>query len=185
MQAPESSYYRREAQKPYYRSGLEGDIAKLAIAIIAELLIFYIWFHFPIRERYEVLVHIALPVFIVLPFLNYRYLIFVPFLAFIPDIARVFDSEVSHSLIGLPIAFLVGFLPFISRPRTAILAGYAAFAIIASHLIIDSRKFATVVNVAGYPWADLVLYTLLLTLVGFVLRQALRFTEPEHTQQHL
>ncbi len=185
MQARESAYYKTKAHKSYHRSKLEADIAKLAIAVIAELLIFYIWFHFPIRERYEVLAHIVLPVCIVFPFLNYRYLIFVPFIAFIPDIARAFDFEVSHSLISLPIAFLAGFLPFISRPRTAILTGYAAAAIIASHLIIDGRKYAVITNVAGYPWADLIFYTLLLTVIGFVILQALRLTEPTHADEQL
>ncbi len=185
MQARESAYYKTKTQKTYYRSKLETDIAKLAIALIAELLIFYVWFHFPVRERYEVLAHIVLPICIVLPFLNYRYLILVPLLSFIPDITRAFDFDISHSLLSLPIAFLAGFLPFINRPRTAILTGYAAVAIIASHLVIDTRKYAMIVNVAGYPWADLVLYTLLLTIVGFILLQALRFTEPDAVKEQL
>ncbi|MGZ7129508.1 MAG: hypothetical protein ACXVIS_10815 [Halobacteriota archaeon] len=177
MQARESLHRRTEARNVYDRSKLEVDVAKLAIAVIAELVIFFLWFHFPIRERYEVLAHVVLPVCIVFPFLNYRYLILVPFIAFIPDIARAFGFDIAHSLISLPIAFLVGFLPFVKRPRTAILAGYTVLAIIASHLIVDTRKYATIENVAGYPWADLVLYTLLLTVIGFVLLEALRFTE--------
>ncbi|MGZ4941306.1 MAG: hypothetical protein ACXV5P_03290 [Halobacteriota archaeon] len=185
MQARESLYHRTEARHVYDRSKLEVDVAKLAIAVIAELLIFFLWFHFPIRERYEVLAHVVLPVCMVFPFLNYRYLILVPFIAFIPDIARAFDFDISHSLISLPIAFLAGFLPFINRPRTAILAGYTVVAIIASHLIIDTRKYATIENIAGYPWADLVLYTLLLTVIGFVLLQALRFTEPKTAEGRL
>ncbi len=185
MQARESSYYKTKEQRAYFRSTLETDLAKLAIAIILEFIIFYVWFHFPSRERYEVLAHIILPVCIVLPFLNYRYLIFVPFLSFIPDIARAFDLSISHTLVSLPIAFLVGFLPFISRPRTAILTGYAAVAIVASHLIIDARKYAPITNVAGYPWADLVLYTLLLTVVGFLLLQALRFSNTTPRDEQL
>ncbi len=189
---PIESQYRQERETPYrravpkgvsYGSNLKMDVLKLAIAIVAELLIFYLWFHFPMRERYEVIAHIALPIFIVFPFLNYRYLVLVPFIAFIPDIARIFDFafdvNVSHSLISLPIAFLAGFLPFINRPRTAILIGYAVVAIITSHFIVDARKYAAFSNIAGYPWTDIVLYTLLLTTVGFALLQALRFTEPK------
>ncbi len=185
MQARESSYHRTAATKAYHRSKLEVDVVKLAIAIVAELVIFFLWFHFPIRERYEVLAHVVLPVCVVFPFLNYRYLILVPFIAFIPDVARAFDFDISHTLISLPIAFLAGFLPFINRPRTAILTGYAAVAIIASHLIVDARKYAVIDYIAGYPWADLVLYTLILTAIGFVLLEALRFTELKTTEERL
>ncbi len=181
-QERETPYNREEAKGVSYGSNLKMDVLKLATAIVAELLIFYLWFHFPTRERYEIIAHIALPIFIVFPFLNYRYLILVPFIAFIPDVARVFDFafdvNVSHSLIILPIAFLAGFLPFVNRPRTAILTGYAVVAIISSHFIVDARKYAVFSNVAGYPWTDIVLYTILLTVTGFALLQALRFTEP-------
>ncbi len=180
-QERETSRHRAESKGISCGSNLKMDVLKLATAIIAELLIFYLWFHFPMRERYEVVAHIALPIFIVFPFLNYRYLVLVPFIAFIPDVARVFDFafdvNVSHSLISLPIAFLAGFLPFVNRPRTAILTGYAAVAIISSHFIVDTRKYATFSNIAGYPWTDIVLYTLLLTVIGFALLQTLRFTE--------
>ncbi len=188
-QAQEAPYHRAERRDVYYRSNLKVDVLKLVVAIIAELLIFYLWFHFPIRERYEVLAHIVLPICIVFPFLNYRYLVLVPFIAFIPDIARAFDFafdlSVSHTLIILPVAFFAGFLPFINRPRTAILAGYTTVAIIASHLIVDTRKYATIGNIAGYPWADLVLYTLLLTVGGFVLLQALDSIMPKTAKGRL
>ncbi len=180
-QEQETSRHRAESKVISCGSNFKMDVLKLATAIIAELLIFYLWFHFPMRERYEVVAHIALPIFIVFPFLNYRYLVLVPFIAFITDVARVFDFafdvNVSHSLISLPIAFLAGFLPFVNRPRTAILTGYAAVAIISSHFIVDTRKYATFSNIAGYPWTDIVLYTLLLTVIGFALLQTLRFTE--------
>lgn len=69
------------------RRALEGDLLKLTIAVSAELLIFLIWFLGPARERYEVLVHVALPVCIVFPIINYRYLLLVPLIAFLPDVA--------------------------------------------------------------------------------------------------
>ncbi len=186
-QERETSRHRAESKGIPCGSNLKMDVLKLATAIIAELLIFYLWFHFPTRERYEVIAHIALPIFIVFPFLNYRYLILVPFIAFIPDIARIFDFaldvNVSHSLISLPIAFLAGFLPFVNRPRTAIITGYAVVAIISSHFIVDARKYAAFSSIAGYSWTDIVLYTLLLTVTGFALLQALRFSEPKRRWQ--
>jgi hypothetical protein len=161
----------------YNRQALEVDLLKLTIAIAAELLIFIIWFLGPARERYEVLVHIALPLCIVFPIINYRYLLFVPFIAFLPDLARVLGIEISHSLVLLPIVFLAAAVPFLNRPRRALIAGYAAFAIVASHFIVDSRKGATIGNIAGYPWSNLVLYALALTLLGFALLQFTRLTE--------
>lgn len=161
----------------YKRRGIKADLIKLAIAIIAELFIFVFWVDAPIRERYEILAHIVLPICIVLPILNYRYLIFVPFIAFLPDVARAFGIGISHSLALLPIIFLAAAVPFINRPRTALIAGYAAFAIVASHFIVDARKYAIIENVAGYPWSDLVLYTVILTVLGFLLLQFSRIIE--------
>ncbi len=177
MNTYENRYYSRRGSEPHKRRVLEMDILKLTIAIIAELLIFVFWLDAPIRERYEVLVHIALPICIVLPILDYRYLILVPFIAFLPDVARAFGIDISHSLALLPIVFLAAFLPFINRPRTALVAGYAAFAIVASHFIVDARNYAIIENVAGYSWSDLVLYTVLLTVLGFLLLQLSRINE--------
>jgi hypothetical protein len=159
------------------RRALEGDLLKLTIAVSAELLIFLIWFLGPARERYEVLVHVALPVCIVFPIINYRYLLLVPLIAFLPDVARALGIEISHSVVLLPIIFIAAAVPFINRPRTALIAGYAAFAIVASHFIVDARNGTTIGNVAGYPWSNLVLYALALTLLGFVLLQCVRLTE--------
>ena len=175
MNTYEASYYPTDQRKQYERRAFQADLLKLTVAIVAELVIFLLWFDGPARERYEILVHVALPICIVLPILNYRYLIVVPFIAFLPDVARALGIEISHSLALLPIVFLAAFVPFVRRPKTALIAGYAAFAIVASHLIIDSRKYAITENVAGYPWSDLVLYTLLLTVLGFLLVQVLRF----------
>jgi hypothetical protein len=97
------------------------------------------------------------------------------FIAFLPDLARAFGIDVSHSLIILPFVFLAGFVPFIRRPKTALVAGYAACAIWASHLIVDARKYATIQNVG--LWSDLVLYAVFLTVLGFLLLQFLRFSE--------
>ncbi len=175
MNAYEASYYPTDQRKQYERRAFQADLLKLTVAIVAELVIFLLWFDGPARERYEILVHVALPICIVLPILNYRYLILVPFIAFLPDVARAFGIGISHSLALLPIVFLAASVPFVRRPKTALIAGYAAFAIVASHLIIDSRKYAITENVAGYPWSDLVLYALLLTVLGFLLVQVLRF----------
>ena len=175
MNTYEASYYLTDQRKQYERRAFQTDLLKLTVAIVAELVIFLLWFDGPARERYEILVHVALPICIVLPILNYRYLIVVPFIAFLPDMARALGIEISHSLALLPIVFLAAFVPFVRRPKTALIAGYAAFAIVASHLIIDSRKYVITENVAGYPWSDLVLYTLLLTVLGFLLTQVLRF----------
>jgi hypothetical protein len=101
----------------------------------------------------------------------------VPFIAFLPDVARALGIEISHSLILLPIIFLAAAVPFLNRPRTALIAGYAAFAIVASHFIVDARKGVIIGNVAGYPWSNLVLYALALTLLGFALLQFVRLTE--------
>ncbi|MGD0171630.1 MAG: hypothetical protein ABSB81_05860 [Halobacteriota archaeon] len=161
----------------YNKQALEADLLKLTIAIAAELLIFLIWFLGPARERYEVLVHVALPLCIVFPIISYRYLLLVPFIAFLPDVARALGIEISHSLILLPIIFLAAAVPFLNRPRTALIAGYAAFAIVASHFIVDARKGVIIGNVAGYPWSNLVLYALALTLLGFALLQFVRLTE--------
>jgi hypothetical protein len=171
----EASYYPTDQREQYKRRAFEADLLKLTVAIVAELLIFLVWFDGPARERYEILVHIALPICIILPIINYRYLIVVPFIALLPDVARAIGIDISHSLVILPLVFVAAFVPFVRRPKTALIAGYAAFAIVASHLIIDSRKSVIIVNVAGYPWSDLVLYTLLLTVLGCLLVQVLRF----------
>lgn len=175
MNTYEASYYLTDQRKQYERRAFQTDLLKLTVAIVAELVIFLLWFDGPARERYEILVHVALPICIVLPILNYRYLIVVPFIAFLPDMARALGIEISHSLALLPIVFVAAFVPFVRRPKTALIAGYAAFSIVASHLIIDSRKYAITENVAEYPWTHLVLYTLLLTVLGFLLVQVLRF----------
>ena len=169
----------------YKRRGIKADLIKLTIAIIAELLIFVFWVDAPIRERFEILAHIVLPICIVLPILNYRYLIFVPFIAFLPDVARAFGIGISHSLALLPIIFLAAAVPFINRPRTALIAGYAAFAIVASHFIVDARKYAIIENVAGYPWSDLVPYTVILTVLGFLLLQFSRINETSKNSKGL
>lgn len=119
------------------------------------------------------LAHIALPLCIVFPLLSYRYLLFVPIISFIPDVARVFGVNLFHSLISLSIVFAAACLPFISKPRSALTAGYATVAIIASHIIVDSRKHVAITEVCGYPFSDLMLYALLLTIVGFLLLQLL------------
>ena len=175
MNTYEASYYPTDQSEQYKRRAFQADLLKLTVAIVAELFIFFVWFDGPMRERYEILVHIALPICIVLPIINYRYLIVVPFIAFLPDVARAFDIDISHSLAILPLVFIAGFVPFIRRPRTALIAAYAATAICASHLIVDARKYAIIESVSGYPWSDLVLYALLLTVVGFLLTQVLRF----------
>jgi hypothetical protein len=171
----EASYYPTGQREQYKRRAFQADLLKLTVAIVAELLIFLVWFDGPARERHEILVHIALPICIVLPIINYRYLIVVPFIAFLPDVARAIGIDISHSLIILPLVFVAASLPFIRRPKTALIAAYAACAIWASHLIIDTRKYATIEHFNGYPWSDLVLYILLLTVLGFLLVQALRF----------
>ncbi|MGD0716560.1 MAG: hypothetical protein ABR979_00640 [Halobacteriota archaeon] len=168
----------------YNRRALEGDLLKLTIAVSAELLIFLIWFLGPARERYEVLVHVALPVCIVFPIINYRYLPLVPLIAFLPDAARALGIEISHSLVLLPIIFIAAAVPFINRPRTALIACYAAFAIVASHFIVDARNGTAIGNVAGYPWSNLVLYALALTLLGFVLLQRVRLTETREGENY-
>jgi hypothetical protein len=181
METQKRTYYPTGQIGQYKRRALETDLIKLAIAIVAQLLFFYLWFNLPPRERYEVIAHVALAICIVFPLINYRYLIVVPFVAFLPDLARAFDFayniEISHSLIVLPFVFLAACVPFVRRPRTALIAGYAAFAIWASHLIVDMRKYAIIDNIGGYLWSDMILYTLILTVVGFLLVQALRFTE--------
>lgn len=174
-------YHPTDQIEQYKRRVLGADLIKLSVAVVAQLLFFYLWFSLPPRERYEIIAHVALAVCIVFPIINYRYLIVVPFIAFLPDLARGFDFvnsiEISHSLIVLPFVFLAGFVPFIRRPKTALIAGYAAFAIYASHLIVDTRKYVSIENIGGYLWSDMVLYTLILTFVGFLLVQFLRFTE--------
>jgi hypothetical protein len=185
METHRKTYYSADQREQYKRRAFEADLIKLSVAIIAELLIFFVWFDGPARERYEILVHIALPICIVLPILNYRYLIVVPFIAFLPDLARAFGIEISHSLIVLPFVFVAAFMPFIRRPKTALIAGYAASAIWASHLIVDARKYTTIQNVEGYLWSDLVLYALLLTVIGFLLLQLLRFGETDTIAEKL
>ncbi len=175
METQRKTYYPTDRREQYKRRAFEADLLKLVIAVIAELLIFLLWFDGPARERYEILVHIALPICIVLPIINYRYLIVVPFIAFLPDVARSFDIEISHSLAILPLVFVAAFVPFIRRPKTALIAAYAATAICACHLVVDARKYAIIVSFSGYPWSDLVLFVLLLTVVGFLLVQVLRF----------
>ena len=99
-----------EAMHHYHRNAHRGgipsaDVVKLTLSVLAQLLLFTIWLSLPSRERYEVVVHIALPLLIVIPILKLRYLIVVPFLAFVPDIARLFDVDVFHSISGLPLVF--------------------------------------------------------------------------------
>jgi hypothetical protein len=171
----EASYYPTGQGEQYKRRAFQADLLKLTVAVVAELVIFLLWFDGPARERYEILVHIALPICIVLPIINYRYLIVVPFIAFLLDVARAFDVNISHSLAILPLVFVAASLPFIRRPKTALIAAYAATAVCASHLIVDARKYATIESFSGYPWSDLVLYALLLTVLGFLLVQVLRF----------
>jgi hypothetical protein len=162
----EASYYPTGQGEQYKRLAFQADLLKLTVAVVAELVIFLLWFDGPARERYEILV---------LPIINYRYLIVVPFIAFLPDVARAFDVDISHSLAILPLVFVAAFLPFIRRPKTALIAAYAATAVCASHLIVDARKYAIIESFSGYPWSDLVLYALLLTVLGFLLVQVLRF----------
>jgi hypothetical protein len=181
METPTRTYYPTGEIELYKRRALEADLIKLVVAVVAQLLFFYLWFNLPPRERYEIVAHAVLAICIVFPIINYRYLIVVPFIAFLPDLARAFDFAnniaISHSLIVLPFVFLAASLPFVRRPRTALIAGYAAFAIWASHLIVDERKYAIIQNIGGFLWSDLVLYTLILTVLGFLLAQFLRFTE--------
>ena len=175
METHRKAYYTTDGREQYKRRAFEADLLKLVVAIVAELIIFFIWFNEPARERYEILAHIALSVCIVLPIINYRYLIVVPFIAFLPDVARAIGIDISHSLVILPLVFVAAFLPFVRRPKTALIAAYAACAIWATHLITDTRKYAIIENFSGYPWSDMVLYALLLTVVGFLLVQVLRF----------
>jgi hypothetical protein len=42
---------------------------------------------------------------------------------------------------------------------------------------VDERKYVIIENIDGYLWSDLVLYTLILTVLGFLLVQFLRFSE--------
>src|SRR5659263_339337 len=128
METQRNTYYTTDRREQYKRRAFEADLLKLVIAVVAELVIFFIWFVGPARERYEILVHIALPICIVLPIINYRYLIVVPFIAFLPDVARAFDVDISHSLAILPLVFVTAFLPFIRRPKPALIAAYAATA---------------------------------------------------------
>ena len=67
--APKHSLFdrsRRAAQK----RDLEAEIFKLVLAVVLGLLIFLIWFEGPARERYQILVYVALPVCIVHPILT-------------------------------------------------------------------------------------------------------------------
>ena len=155
------------------RRTLQISISKLTISLLAEVLLFYVWLDLPIREIYEVPVHIILPLCIVFPLLRFRNLLFVPIIAFIPDIARAFGVELFHSLISLPVVFAAASLPFIHKPKVALTAGYPVMAIVASHLIVDARKHTTISMVYGYPFSDLLLYAFLLTIGSFVLAQLL------------
>lgn len=151
------------------RQILQIGLLKLTVSLLAEVLLFYVWLDLPIREIYEVPVHILLPLCIVFPLLRFRNLLFVPIIAFIPDIARAFGVELFHSPVSLPVVFVAASLPFINKPKVALTAGYAVMAIIASHLIIDARKYTIVSRVYGYPFSNLMLYAFLLTLGSFVL----------------
>ena len=175
MNTYEALYYPTRQGEQYKKLAFQADLLKLSVAVVAEFVIFLLWFDGPTRERYEILVHIALPLCIVLPIINYRYLIVVPFIGFLPDVARAFDVNISHSLAIFPLVFVAAFLPFIRRPKTALIAAYVATVVCPSHLIVDARKYAIIENVGGYPWSDLVFYALLLTIVGFLLKQVLRF----------
>jgi hypothetical protein len=177
MATHERIYYRADRTESYKERSFETDLLKLLVALIAELVIFALWFDGPARERYEILVHVALPVFILLPIVNYRYLILVPFIAFLPDVARLMGYEIAHELIVLPLVFVAAFAVFIRRPKTALVAGYAATAVWASHLIVDARKYTPTQNIGGYLWSDLILYSLALTVVGFLLVQLLGLSQ--------
>jgi len=157
-----------------YRNAREGgtapaDVIKLTFSVLAQLLLFAIWLALPSRERYEIVVHIALPLLIVVPLLKLRYLIIVPFLAFVPDIARLFDVDIFHSIGSLPLVFVAAALPFLKKLRAALTAGYAAMAIIASHMIVDVRTHAVIESIGGYSFYHIELYALLLTVGGFLL----------------
>ena len=91
--------------------------------------------------------------------------------------ARALDVEISYSLVLLQIFLAGAVLFFLNRPRRAFIAGYAVFAIVASHFIVDARKGASIGNIARYPWSNLVLDSLALTLLGFALLQFTRLTE--------
>ncbi len=169
------TYYPIDRSERYRREAFGVSLLKLTAAIVALCLTFFVWFDGPAMERYEILVHIALPVCIVLPLINYRYLIVVPFIAFLPDLARAFGIASSHTVVILPLIFAAAFVPFIRRPKTALIAAYAACAIWASHLIVDARKYVITGNFGQYPWADLLLYALLLTVLGFLLARVVHF----------
>ena len=98
MNTYEASHHPTDQSEQYKRRASQADLLKLTVAIVAELVIFLLSFDGPARERYEILVHIALPICIVLPIINYRYLIVVPFIAFLPDVARAIGIDISHSL---------------------------------------------------------------------------------------
>ena len=175
MNTYEASYYPTDQREQYKRRAFQADLLKLTVAIVAELVIFLLWFDGPARERYEILVHVALPICIVLPIINYRYLIVVPFIAFLPDVARAFGIDISHSLAILPTRLPSSLRAFYPSTEDCTNRRLCSIAILASHLIIDARKYAIIENFGGYPWSDLVLYTLLLTVLGFLLVQVLRF----------
>ncbi len=120
------TYYPTDRSEQYRGETFGVSLLKLTAAIVALCLMFFVWFDGPARERYEILVHIALPVCIVLPLINYRYLIVVPFIAFLPDLARVFGIASSHTVVIFPFIFAAAFGPFIRRPKTALIAAYAA-----------------------------------------------------------
>jgi hypothetical protein len=101
----------------------------------------------------------------------------VPFIAFLPDVARAFGIGASHSPVILPLIFLAAFVPFVRRPKTAVIAGFAALAVWASHLIVDARKYTSVQVVGGYPWTVLVLYALLVTVIGLLLLWLLKWRD--------
>ncbi len=169
------AYYPTDRDEQYSGDPFGVSLLKLSAAIVALCLMFLVWFDGPARERYEILVHVALPICIVFPLISYRYLIVVPFIAFLPDLARAFGVASSHTVAILPFIFVAALVPFIRRPKTALIAAYAACAIWASHLIVDARTYVTTGNVGGYPWNDLVLYALLLTVLGFLLAQIVYF----------
>jgi hypothetical protein len=181
MNVFETSEYMARQRAPDQWRTLQIDTLKLVIALSAELVIFLLWLDAPPRERYEVLAHIVLPLCIVFPIVNYRYLIFVPFIAFLPDIARAFGIEMSHSLLILPLVFLAALLPFLSKLKAAVIVAYAAAAVVASHFIADARPHAVIYNAGAYPWSDLLLYSFFLTVTGFLLLQMWQVTDVRRT----
>ena len=158
METQRKTYYTTDRREQYKKRAFEADLLKLAVAIVAELLIFFVWFDGPARERYEILVHIALPICIVLPILNYRYLIVVPFIAFLPDVARAIGIDISHSLVILPLVFLAAFVPLYVGPRLHL--SQATRLVLSGRVISLSTRvsmllFKTSEDICGAIWCSM------------------------------